>query len=1226
MRRSFSYPRLPIRPTVGLLLVVGLVGLTGSLLASGQVLSRAKPQPTPSQKTLNSMVVANANAPSAQPTPQPPQRRIFDPVRGVVRDAQGKPVPGITLYLPYWEGDWPNAQDSIVTTNADGTFTWQKPPFPYASSQTRFDVRVMPNDQIAWEMTPVVVQPESSVSMRIRELLRSQIHDAKMHWEGEGKDVRAVIEAPPMGEVATIVRGPDGQPLRRTTVQVWLAARWPQMEESQSIRYSGKTDGDGRVILRFFPGSGDLIITASGVGYGNTGSFEVLPNQRVTVDLPRLVPFGSIVGKVAPEIAKQGQVVRLGSFQEVDGDPIWARRSSTLDPQGRFVLRDVIPGRHVVYLFDSEKDAASWQGYTLVRSRQTVTVAPAARQEELVLYPLPPRTISQPPVPESGKDQKATLTGVVQDTTGNPVADATVWAVCTYNGVIRANSATFRAQTGQDGTYLIEGIPHPSGLGSNGTAVVLFAQKADSPLGLAYTTARDTKAVVPDIVLPDRRQTGTLTVQALATDGTPLANVQIEAAPMAARLIPNRNYGGNMSAEESSALQRIVAPRVVTDASGIARFTNLLPDSYTLTAVHTDPSSNPQANRNSPDFLQMQRGGIVGLTTANAAGVPVAPGTESRFTLRLQKRVGKLQVRLLLPDGTPVTEQNMGLALAPASRDIDQNSGNAGTSGSEKSNGIYDFSFAATPGLWRLSVRLRPDPPYTQAQREPMLFGQTVIAFSPYQEHDGVVDITTTRVEAGRVLFRVEDENGKSVARAAVHQSDYGAFVRHDRTRSAAATDEAGQLLLKNLPSGELRVRAEAAGDNPLPEINQQDPGPLPSDTVLTNRRRWPAVTIPVRPGATTEQTLRAVRVGYLRGTIHGKPDGWLSIPYEMQQRMGTSWRYRKETGEYLIGPLLAGPFDASFLGPSGHVQKTVQIAAGAVTRLDLSLEPGGFNPQIQEENRLRLESMTGSVFLPDGRTPAVGARVLLFDPTIPFGIPGSFWADGVGNFHYVPESMPYQFAYNNDRPDTKPTGGPRTPVMVALLPGSHGAVIIPQPASGQKPRLVLPPPQSILGKVTVAGRPIGITRPDNIRVLAACMDQGGLNNFLSVETTAQSDGSFTLAGLTPGKYVVQAALGDTYLSPARTITITNPGAAMPLQLDIPEPGKVQTVELGKASAGARAYLVDSLPPGPLSDRYRPAYYVADGAGRLRLEGLPAGPHRLRLAPSGRMVNVTVAP
>lgn len=515
-----------------------------------------------------------------------------------------------------------------------------------------------------------------------------------------------------------------------------------------------------------------------------------------------------------------------------------------------------------------------------------------------------------------------------------------------------------------------------------------------------------------------------------------------------------------------------------------------------------------------------------------------------------------------------------------------------------------------------------------------MLAGSTVVAYSPFRERADVLEIATARVGAGRLALRVVDENGQPVRRAAVYQSDYDPFPRSSAPRAALA-DADGRLLLTGLPSGETRLRAEAVGDAPLPEVRPDEGGPFPPDQALVNRRRWPAVTINVRPDAQTRLTLQPVRVGWLRGRVRGAPAGWFWPPFPLDRTLGTGWRYDRATGEYLIGPLPPGPFAVVFVSPAaGGVRETVTIAAGQVTRRDFTPNPRLPNPaQAEADARRRVDELTGSVFLPDGRTPAAGARVLLFDPARAYPVLGSLWADGAGTIRPAPFAYPTPYLEPSSlgkSPEARRPGGPNAPVLVALLPGSHGAVLAPAAAPGDRrsaARLVLPPVLTIRGHVTVGGRPFGPGRAGTLRVFAACTGQGRLNDLLSLETTAQSDGAFTLAGLTPGvRYAVQAALDDVWLSAPTVVTAGAPGgggAASPLTLDIPEPGAPVLVTLGRRHAGARAHLADPAPAGPLTERYRPAFYIADGAGRLRLEGLCAGRRRVRLS-GGRTITVTV--
>jgi hypothetical protein len=117
----------------------------------------------------------------------------------------------------------------------------------------------------------------------------------------------------------------------------------------------------------------------------------------------------------------------------------------------------------------------------------------------------------------------------------------------------------------------------------------------------------------------------------------------------------------------------------------------------------------------------------------------------------------------------------------------------------------------------------------------------------------------------------------------------------------------------------------------------------------------------------------------------------------------------------------------------------------------------------------------------------------------------------------------------------------------VALLPGSHGAVIAEAPEPGKPLSLTLPPAAEAAGRVTIGGKPAD-GRNGTIRVVAAYEGRGTLNGVLSVNTTARADGSFDLAGLTAGTYRVQAALaarGESRFS----LSLPGGGANLPRPL-----------------------------------------------------------------------------
>ena len=163
----------------------------------------------------------------------------------------------------------------------------------------------------------------------------------------------------------------------------------------------------------------------------------------------------------------------------------------------------------------------------------------------------------------------------------------------------------------------------------------------------------------------------------------------------------------------------------------------------------------------------------------------------------------------------------------------------------------------------------------------------------------------------------------------------------------------------------------------------------------------------------------------------------------------------------------------------------------------------------------------------------------------------------------------------------------------------------------GHDVRLVLPPAVALRGRVTVGGRPVS-GLPSRFRVRAAYSGRGHLDDALSVEASAQADGTFTLAGLTPGAYQVQAARDDIW--PSGTQTVTVGAEALPnMTLDIAPPGAAVLLSLvdkqGKPRPSQEVKV--ARPDGPLTEEIWPARLASDSTGLLRLDGLEAGRHIL---------------
>jgi hypothetical protein len=188
------------------------------------------------------------------------------------------------------------------------------------------------------------------------------------------------------------------------------------------------------------------------------------------------------------------------------------------------------------------------------------------------------------------------------------------------------------------------------------------------------------------------------------------------------------------------------------------------------------------------------------------------------------------------------------------------------------------------------------------------------------------------------------------------------------------------------------------------------------------------------------------------------------------------------------------------------------------------------------------------------------------------------------------------------------PPGDLKQPLAIAWLPGTT----------------VLPAPKSLRGKVTIAGLPPP-GRDERIRVMAGPADQTSLAPLLSVQTIAQPDGSFELSGLAPGKYEVQAAYDDLWLSESVTVTVGDgPLEAVTLPIaTLGGPLIVKIVGNGGKPMRDRAVTIDR-PKGPLNTLLWPKEWYTDGAGEIWIGALEAGEHTVRVPRTPRTGLATV--
>ena len=252
-------------------------------------------------------------------------------------------------------------------------------------------------------------------------------------------------------------------------------------------------------------------------------------------------------------------------------------------------------------------------------------------------------------------------------------------------------------------------------------------------------------------------------------------------------------------------------------------------------------------------------------------------------------------------------------------------------------------------------------------------------------------------------------------------------------------------------------------------------------------------------------------------------------------------------------------------------------------------------------------EKLVGRVLLPDGKTPALGARVMYFEP-------GQWQARLAGMTDASGTVHARGVWYSANATDMRPPDYPDQPFSVAWLPGCYGAVIQPV-VEGKAMQWVLPEPKVLRGTVNVSGKPPGLR--GQIRVVAAYQGKGALGGVLSVQATAQADGSFELPGLTEGSYKAQAALDAIWLSPTLEVKVDR-SDPRPVKLAIGAPSGPVVVRLvgsNKQPLCGREVTLQR-PAGPL-DALWPRVLLSDGAGEVYIPALEAGTHKLRVAGTG---------
>ena len=1011
--------------------------------------------------------------------------------------------------------------------------------------------------------------------------------------------------------VVLTVRGPGGKPLKNHAVTVSRIGFPPPDVPDVSMT----TNSQGQVTLRMPVGFVRLRVLAPGVGYGMTGSVEVGLAQKTQAALPPLAPFARLSGTIAPALRQPGQTLFLANQDSIGRQP---SQPVPVDAQGRFTLSGLQAGQVGLELHQSNP------GQTLYFY---CAVAPGEKRTAVVLA-LPRNDFSYPPyVPPTS--HAVMLRGHVTDDHGKPVAGATIYAKLpepsqpsgiSSSGRLFDGPPPHSTVTGADGSYVFQNVDSPSsGSSSSGSSSALLIPITVSAPGYppALTAARIERDMIgdatADVVLSTRHTR--VVVQVTTPEGKPAAGAKVSlrpsaglpgivAAPLGDRsLFPFFTYPGSIP----DAMSRLFTPSGTTGAEGVVQFTDILPG---LWDVEADVPQTKDA--------------LLPPASAQSRAVAVQAGQALSCTLALAPLPLVPTVQVLSPEGSLVAVE--GVHLEPGSQVTDTNLSPENTSIAADNAPLP--TARKEPGLWRITANYREAVHSSVSEypgiQEPYNAASALVALSPVLPPTGVLHLRARHRTAGVLRVRLEGLDGRPAAGTVVV---LGSFPE---SGYAATVDRQGEAIFTDMPARTYSVSGRLVRQKTPPTIRVLlggDDASLPTDKALSGQVCIVSQQADIALDTETQIVLRAVPAGFVRGRIlpaAGVPLNTCLLRPNYLPGTGeaaVAGIIDAKTGAFVYGPLPPGPATLTLECEDMNLRRPVPIRAIRTNVPRGKVVSVGFLTAPPIPASSPPEAVTGTVFLSDGTTPAWNAQVVLFSPS-PFQpeyptLTAQTPADALGHLTGAAASTAGSF-YSGDGPlpPSPPEDDPAAPTLVAWLPGLTGAALLPY-TPGQTVRIVLPPANAAAGRVTLGGKSAA-GLPGTLRVRAEYQGRGRLNDLLCRDVTCQPDGTFTLNGLTPGTYLVQAARDGIWLSASQTVTVGD-APVPPLALDIAPPGPSVTLHLSPGEAVSL-----DRPVGPLTDLLWPTVVCADGVGDLRLDGLEAGHHFVQPASGGRRITFDV--
>jgi hypothetical protein len=1089
----------------------------------------------------------------------------IDPACVVVTDDQGRfriPLkPGHNLPLD-------GHQEQSCWAEAEGTGRWTLE----AIQQSRFH------------------QPPESLWATVNSALAKPV---KATWQG---GVLQVEYSEP-GEVDVLVRSSDGKPLADRPVQVM-----PVFELGESThgpadaRFTGQLDTNGRFRMRWFTSVRQLRVMVPGEGFGATGPIVVKNGSTTKIEMPPLAKYGSIAGKLDPKLVGPNLQVHLDPEHHA---PV------ACDASGLFAFDNVPPGRYVVRV------TKRGNGPGLNAAQIILWLAPGQKIEGLMidaLPVLPPEIVARQKAQQdrtlmqfNGKPGVVLWAeGTVKDTAGHPLVKADVYLRTAHHGGMRMYEDILATTTDAQGHYSFSGEVHPTT-----EAPVLVAKVKGRPPAVVNAEARTVQNDRPakvDITVADAGGSASVTV---LRDGKPLPNakVQLEATGSAA-ILSGFGWARDSGGPEKAAFEAMVEPSAVSDRDGVARFGELIPGLYTVHATDNSEGVNRRARR---VFAQN------GVGTGEVDGVAIVAGRETRTTVPIAAANAAapadhtVRFQVIRPDGHPVTDENVSFQFGQGG------STQWNTSMKVDDQGIGEHAFTSA-GLWNVAVQFRDIPANSFPIPEPYYEAEALVPVSSAVPITEPIRLVGVLHEAGSIRVRLLGLDGQPARGMVEMPSPF------DRNGPFVSTDANGEALFEGLAARKYQVQGHIEAPGPPP---MSLGGAIPDDATL----QGPFVVVPGVEVAVTSRhetvlELKARRVGFLRGKMQlaeGQNLADFSVhPFYDMRVLQPSWRYDSVTGEFFGGPFLSGPVTLQFMRAMpddtqrSSGRQEVQVVEGQVTRIDL--KPGAVEPGDEaRRNRSTMLGMGGitinegmprveppTVFLPDGKTPAFAAQAYLFEP----GHPGPVAigrTDGSGRLTW----RGFWMSGNPEEHDK--TAEVLKPTLVVSLPGQYGPMIV-SVEEGKNSRVVLADSAEVEGRVVLGGR--ATDGGSGVRVFAAYQGRGVLDGVLSHQLSPGLDGRLRFNGLTPGRYLLQAARDGIWLSKSVELRLEANQVPPPMVLQIPAPGEPVALEFVDPKGKPYADRVVTLirPEGPFAATWPPNLRT-DAAGRIIFRSLEAGSH-----------------